>query len=144
MDKAQIVRISLYVVVVIALIYGVVFKIWFDDSPGNEAGSSFTLIIAYIFMALALGITIVAAIGNIVQHPKESVKLLIGVGGVLTIALIGYAASSGELLDWYEDFGVSTVKQSKLIDTGWYLVYFVLGASVIGILVSEFAGLFKR
>ena len=108
------------------------------------AGSSLSLIVSYILFALALGITLIAAIGNIIQHPKSSIKLLIGIGVIAVIAIIGFSVSKGEVLDSYIDFGVKTSGESKLVDLGLYMFYSLFGISVIGILLSEFTGFFKN
>ena len=75
---SNIVRIVYWVLVIIALLYGTVYLIW--GGGDDMAGSSLSLIVSYILFALALGITLIAAIGNIIQHPKSSIKLLIGIG----------------------------------------------------------------
>ena len=137
-----IVRIAFYVIIVLAIIYGVAYLIW--GGGDATAGSSISLILTYILLGLAVGLTVLAAVGNIVQHPKESIKLLAGVGVVALIAIIGYAVSKGEVLDSYIDGGVTKASQSKLIDMAWYLCYSILGIAVIGILGSEFTGLFKN
>lgn len=139
---SRIVKIAYYVLVVIAVIYGIAYLIWGDNNPNQ--GSSIALILAYILGGLAVAITIIAAIGNIVQHPKSSVKLLVGIGAVALIAIIGYSVSKGEVLDSYIDGNITKASQSKLIDAAWYLCYSILGIAVVGILVSEFTGLFKN
>jgi small-conductance mechanosensitive channel len=138
----NIIKIAFYVVVVLALFIGVAVFIWGDRNPAK--GSSISLILAYTLLLVAIGFTVVASIGNMIQHPKSSVKMLIGIGAVLVIGLIGYAVSSGDVLDQWEKFGVTTSNQSKWIDAAWYLVYGALGISIVGILVSEFSGLFKK
>lgn len=138
----KILRIVYWVLVIIALLYGTVYLIW--GGGDDMAGSSISLIVSYILFALALGITLIAAIGNIVQHPKASVKLLAGIGVIALIAIIGYSVSKGEVLDSYIDFGVTTKGESKLVDLGLYMFYSLLGISLVGIIVSEFTGFFKN
>lgn len=139
---SRIVKIAYYVLVVIVIVYGVLYLIWGDNDP--DQGSSIALVIAYILGGIAVLMTLVAAIGNIVQHPKSSVKLLVGIGAVALIAIVGYSASKGEVLDSYIDGNITEPSQSKLIDAAWYLCYSILGIAVVGILVSEFTGLFKN
>ncbi len=141
----NIIKIIFYVVVVAALLVGIVGYLWIGDGVvADSKGSSISLIVSYILLIVAIGFTLVASIGNMVQNPKSSVKLLIGIGAVIVIGAIGYLASSGVVLDEWESKGVTTASQSKWIDAGWYLVYGILGISIIGILVSEFSGLFKK
>ncbi len=135
-------KIIFYVLVVGALIFGIGYYIWGDNDPNK--GSSISLIVTYILLGIAAFITLSASIANMIQHPKSSVKSLIGVAGVVLIAIIGYNISKGEVLDAYLDFGVSEPGQSKMIDAGLYLLYGILGISFVGILVSEFTGLFKN
>ncbi|MEY2925288.1 MAG: hypothetical protein RLZZ337_1838 [Bacteroidota bacterium] len=139
---SNIVRIVYWALVIIALLYGTVYLIW--GGGDDMTGSSISLIISYILFGLAFGITLIAAIGNIIQHPKDSIKLLIGIGVVALIAIIGYSVSKGEVLDSYIDFGVKTKGESKLVDLGLYMFYSLLSISIVGILVSEFTGFFKN
>ncbi len=138
----NIIKIGFYILVVIAIIVGIGVFIWGGSNPTK--GSSISLVITYILLGLAIGITLVASIGNIIQHPKSSLRLIVGIVAMLVIAGIGYIASKGEVLDSYIDFGVTKSAQSKMIDAGWYLVYGILGIAVVGIVVSEFSGLFKK
>ncbi|MBT8327375.1 MAG: hypothetical protein KJP21_06605 [Bacteroidia bacterium] len=138
----NIIRIAFYILVVIAIAIGIGIFIWGGSNP--TGGSSMSLIVTYILLGLAVGITLIASIGNIINHPKSSLRLIVGIVAMLVIAGIGYVASQGEVLDSYLDFGVTTAGQSKMIDAGWYLVYGALGIAGIGILVSEFSGLFKK
>lgn len=138
----KILKIVFYVVVVLALVFGVVINIWGGQNP--DGGSSMSLHLAKILMYIAAGAALLMAITNMVQHPKSSIKFLIGIGAILLITLIGYGISGGEVLDNWEQFGVTSSTTSKWIDAGWYLVYGILGISLVAIAVSEFAGLFNR
>ena len=131
-----------FAVVVILLIVFVAYKIWFEK--GINAGVDYSLRLTEVLLVIATGVALVAAVINIVHHPKESLKIVAGVVVLGVIGLIGYSVSDGEILKKYLEFGVEKESQSRWVDTGLYLMYGTLAIAIIGIIAAEINSAFKN
>jgi hypothetical protein len=138
----KIVRGVFYAVVSVILVY-VLYKVS-GDGADAAVGSNVGLILTYILMGLAIAATLAAAVGGILNHPKSAMKFIVGLGAMALIGFIGYAISGGEVLDSYIDYGIESKTGSKMVDVGLYTAYAVLGATVIGIIVSEVISMIKH
>lgn len=130
----------IYYAVVVLLVFIFVGILVNDSSAGSEMGLFFTIALAVI----AVGGTVVSSVLHLTHNPKSAKSLLVGVGILVVVCIIGYSASSGELTEHSLNYGVSSVKQSKLIDMGIYLTAFLSLVSVVSIIVSEGIALFKN
>jgi hypothetical protein len=130
----------IYYAVVVLLVLIFVGILSGDSSAGSEMGLFFTIALA----AIAVGGTVVSSVLHLMHNPKSAKSLLIGVGVLVVVCIIGYSVSSGELTEHSLNYGVSSEKQSKLIDMGIYLTAFLSIVSVASILISEGISLFKN
>lgn len=122
----------------------------FDAMPKEEKGT--TGIFNFGLMA-AIGLTIlcfVAAVAfgllQLIQHPKGSMKMLVGLAGILVIFFIFFASTqdvtSGKLFELVQENNITST-QNKFITgalwTGVILAFLAAGTFV----VSEVRNLFK-
>ncbi|MDA8886367.1 hypothetical protein OAD66_05155 [Bacteroidia bacterium] len=129
-----------YYAIVIVLI--ITYIVWITRDP--NAASGMGLWISYILGGIAVIGTLVSSLLFIVNHPKNAKKLLIAIGALALICVVSYTMSSGDVLDSYADYGVTTTSKSKLIDMGLYLSLFLgIGAAALAI-VTEAVSLFKN
>lgn len=130
----------IYYAVIVLLVLIFVGILVGDSYAGSEMGLYITIALAVI----AIGGTLISSVIHLVNNPKSAKSLLIGVGVLVVVCIVGYSISGGEITDHSLEYGVNTVKQSKLIDMGIYLTAFLSVVSVVSILISEGISLFKN
>lgn len=123
----------------LALIVGVVAAIFFimilgagDDAiQSGEAASKINplMYLAYIVLGLAILITVLFTLKNILTNPKALKSTLIGLGAFAVLAIIAYILADGSLQSYYP--ADVTEGTSKMISAGLNL-FFILAIIAIG------------
>jgi xanthosine utilization system XapX-like protein len=88
------------------------------------------------------GLALLFGIVFFFQNIRKSVGAIIGLIGLLVLAGISYAMSTGDLTSKWSEAGV-TEQVSHLSGAGVYLVMFLLGITVVAALLSEVTRFFK-
>ncbi len=97
-------------------------------------------IIGLIFTTL---LALVGPILNMIQNPKNAVKMLIIVGGLVVIGFICYSLAKDSFTAiQLEELRTST-EISKSVGAALIFTYIVGGLAVVSIIFSGIAGLFK-
>jgi uncharacterized membrane protein YcgQ (UPF0703/DUF1980 family) len=98
---------------------------------------SFGLPLAYIALFLAAVVTILFPLYFMLKDLKKAKTALIGVVSLLVVFLISYLLADGEATKDH------TAVQMKLINSGLYTVYLIGLGTVIAVIYSSVASLFK-
>ena len=72
------------------------------------------VMIALVLLGIAIAVSVLFPIFNMLTNFEESKKALIGVAGLGVLVLIGFALASGDVPTWAADEGISS-GQYKLI-----------------------------
>ena len=126
----------------IIIVLVIAYVVWLASD--SRAASGFGLNLTYVLGVLAVLGTLVSSVLYIANNPKNAKKLIIGVCVLAVICGVSYIASSGEVLDSYAKYDVTTVAKSKLIDMGMYLTSVLGVGSVVLAVVTEAVSLFKN
>lgn len=101
-------------------------------------------ITAYIALGLCTVLALLFPIINIITQPKNAVRALIGLGGLVLIGIIAYVLSSNEFsVMKLAEYNLSEAG-SKLIGAAIIATYIIAGASIIAVLYAELSNLFKN
>ncbi len=104
---------------------------------------NFGIFLAYGLMAIGVIAILVFAITRMISNPAAAKNALIGLGGLVVVAGISYAVSSGE--DANTVFAKLEVSEgtSKTVGGGLVTFYVLMGLAVLSILYVEVTRLFK-
>ncbi len=103
---------------------------------------NYALVFAYCLVGVAVICVIVLPLIKAVDDPKTLLGTAIGLGAILLIFGVSYAASSDEVLPRYITFGVGA-GISKLVGGLLTTMYLLLGAAVVAIIYTEVTKAFK-
>ena len=142
----------LYIAYVLAIVFTVMFFMGLDGtsdrSAQNIAAAGPYLSFAYVLAFLALGLVLVFSVINVSIDPSNLKMALVGIGGLVVIAVISYMLSSDAPLNFTSkevaDIYNKDTTTLKWTDTGLYLTYTLFGISIIGMLFTELRDFFKR
>jgi len=117
-----------------------------DPTMGSWINTN--LVWTYILMALAAGIAILASIFHMVADINAAKKGLISVVFLGAVALISYLLASDEIPQFigvqkFINDGTLTEQVAKLVDTGLYATYILIGLAILSIAYSSVVNSFK-
>lgn len=148
--SGKILQILTWVLMAVTVVYALIFYLG-NVVPGTEGTrleeptitQSF-LVWAYILFFLTAGITVVFSVINFIVNPKGAKKSLIGLIGAAVIILIAYLLSDDTVLNMPFYDGKDNVPSTlKLVDTGLYTAYILVGLAALSILWSTISRAFK-
>lgn len=142
----------LYIAYALAIVFTVMFFMGLDGtgdrSAQNIAAAGPYLSFAYVLAFLALGLVLIFSVINVIIDPSNLKMALVGIGGLVVIAVISYMLSSDAPLNFTSkdvaDIYNKDTATLKWTDTGLYLTYTLFGISIIGMLFTELRDFFKR
>ena len=142
----KIVSIFLYVLLAVALIFGLIF--YFGKVVPGTKGTNMEeplitnqfLVLAYIYFGITAVLTIIFPIINLITHPKKAKGFLVSLLAFAVVVLIGFLLSSGKPMADNPDISTTTL---KLVDMGLKSCYIFLGLAFVGILFSELSSIFR-
>lgn len=100
------------------------------------------LYFCYILFFIAVGAAILFPLLYALSDPKGVIKSLGAIAGLVVVFIVCYAMSGNEITAKYAAAGVGE-GSSKLIGAGLMMFYFVLFASIAGIVFSEISKALK-
>lgn len=139
---AHITRWILYALLFIAALVGVLF---YTGGLGSQTGSgaSTLIIIGKIFLYLSIAVLIVAPFYTMIRNPKNLMKMVVSVVALLVILAISYGIAGNYFTALQLETLHTSAETSRLVGMGLYATYFVLGLSIVAILYSAVAKIFK-
>ncbi len=124
-------------IIIKSLFYAAIVVIILLGWLGNKV--SLILSTGYILMGIALFAVLLFSITKLLDDPKKSLKSLLGLVAIVVVFFIAYSTASGESISKVEVTG----NYIKFVGGSLTLLYFIGGAAVIAIVVSEIYSLFK-
>lgn len=93
---------------------------------------------AYILFGIAIVAALIFPIVRLVTRPKEAMKTLIGLLGVIVLVVIAYALADGTPLKLVGYTGTDNVPSMLIFtDTILYTMYFLFAGAILAILGTE-------
>jgi len=147
----KIVTIVLWVLLIISAVLIVSMMVNISENEADPTMGSWintNLVWTYILMAFGAGIAILASIFHMFTDIKAAKKGLISVVFLGAVALVSYLLASNEIPQFvgvqkFINDGTLTEQVAKLVDTGLYATYILIGLAVLSIAYSSVVNLFK-
>jgi len=139
---ANITRWILYALLLVAALVGVLFYAGALGAP-KGSGASNLIVVGKIFLYLAIAVLIVAPVYTMINNPKNLLKMVVSVIGLLVILAISYGVATNGLSALQLETYQITAQTSRLVGMGLYATYIVLGLSIVTILYSAIVKIFK-
>ncbi|WP_167605103.1 hypothetical protein [Maribellus sediminis] len=119
-----------------------------DTDPAMLSWINSNLIWAYILVAIGAGVAIVASLLHMFTDKKAAKGGLISIAFLGVVGLISYLIASPEIpqfvgVDKFIADGSLNESIAKLVDTGLYATYILLGLAVLAVVSSSVFRLFR-
>ncbi len=152
MNKSgKIVTIVLWVLLIVSsvLIISLMVNISENDTdPTMGSWINSNLIWAYILVAVGAGVAILAGLLQTITDKKAAKGGIISLVFMGAVALVSYLLASPEIpqfigVDKFLNDGTLTTGVAKMVDTGLYATYILLGIAILSIAMSSVMRLFR-
>lgn len=119
-----------------------------DFDPTMLSWVNTNIIWSYILVAFGAGVAIIAGLVHTVSDKKAAKAGLVSLAFMGVVALVAYLLASPEIpqfigVDKFINDGTLNERVVKLVDTGLYATYILLGISILSIVVTSVTRLFK-
>jgi hypothetical protein len=149
--EGKIATIVLWVIIIISavLIVSLMANISENDADPKMGGwININAIWAYILLAVGAGLAIISGLFHMASDIKAAKGGLIALVFLAVIAGVSYMLSSDAIPQFvgvqkFITDGTLTARVSKLVDTGLYATYILLGLAILSIVYSSVSRLFK-
>ena len=133
-------------VLIISLIVNINEEVDTDPTMLNWVNSN--LVWAYILVAFGAGVAVIAGLFHTVTDKKAAKAGIISLVFMGVVALVAYLMASPEIpqfigVDKFINDGTLNERVSKLVDTGLYATYILLGLAILSIAMSSVMRLFR-
>ena len=142
---SKILRIVLIVLLALSALICVIFYAGGENINGQPNYTNLYLIWAAVLTSVAVGLTIILPVIQMIINPKNAKKGLIGVVALAVVIAVAYLMSSGELLGITDPELVGYDTPSTVRYSGMMLnsVYLLAGLTVLSMIYSEVSKAFK-
>jgi hypothetical protein len=146
--SSRLIKILLGLLMVITLVLVVIFY----AGPVIDEGSNLEhpvitetyIYWAYILLGITAGITIIFSLYNMIINPKGAKKSLVALAGAAVLILVAYLLADDSVLNLPHYTGKDNVPETlKMVDTGLFTAYLLLGLAFVAIIYSEVSKAFK-
>ena len=147
----RVVTILLWVLLIVSAVLVVSLMVNISENEADPSMGSWinsNLVWAYILMAVGAGIAILASLFHMITDIKAAKKGIISILFLGAVAVISYLLASDEIPQFlgvqkFINDGTLNEQVAKLVDTGLYATYILLGLAVLSIAFSSVTRLFK-
>ena len=147
----KIVTIVLWVLLIISSILIVSMMVNISDNDLDPTMGSWinsNLVWAYILVAFGAGIAIIAGLFHTVSDKKAAKGGIISLAFLGAVALVSYLIASPEIpqfigVDKFINDGTLDSGVAKMVDTGLYATYILLGIAILSVAMSSVTRLFR-
>ncbi len=147
----RVVTILLWVLLIVSAVLVVSLMVNISENEADPTMGSWinsNLVWAYILMAVGAGIAILASLFHMITDMKAAKKGIISILFLGAVAVISYLLASDEIPQFigvqkFINDGTLNEQVAKLVDTGLYATYILLGLAVLAIAFSSVTRLFK-
>ena len=145
MDKTilNVFKVISLILIGLAVVFQIIVLIKGEDGLIGSSVVDNYIRVAYVAFAITAFLTILFPVIFMIQNPKNAVKLLVVLGGLVVIGFICYSLASNSFNIVQLEELKSTAEVSKAVGAALYFTYIVGGLAVVSIIFSGIAGLFK-
>jgi hypothetical protein len=142
---SKILRIGLIVLMALSALACLLFYVGGEDINGDPVFTNLYIVWAYVLTGLAVGITVIFPVFQMISNPKNAKKGLVGVLALGVVILVSFLASSGELLGIIDPelIEYDTPNTLKYAGTMLFTNYLLAGLAMIAMVYSEISKVFK-
>lgn len=109
----------------------------------HAISTDFFLDWGYVMIALAILVLIIAPIYTIFKNPQNLLKMAISLIALIIVFAISYGIASNHLSPLQLETYKITAETSKLVGMGLYAAYITIALSILAIIYSAIAKIFK-
>lgn len=147
----KIVTILLWVLIIVSAVLIVSLMVNISENEADPTMGSWinsNLIWAYILMVICAGIAILAGLFHMITDIHAAKKGLISLVFLGAVFVVAYLLSSDAIPQFigvqkFINDGTLTPQVAKLVDTGLYAMYILLGLAILSIVFSSINRIFK-
>lgn len=152
MEKVgKIVTILLWVLLIVSAVLIVSMMVNISENEADPTMGSWinsNLVWSYILLAIGGGIAVFAALFHMATDINAAKKGLISIVFLGVVALVSYLLASDAIPQFvgvqrFINDGTLTPQVAKMVDTGLYATYILIGLAILSILFSSVTRLFK-
>ena len=142
---SKILRIALIILLALSALICVLFYAGGENIIGQPRFTNLYMLWASILTVVAVGLTIIFPVIQMITNPKDAKKGLIGVAALAVVIGLAYVMSSGELLGITNAELVEYDTPSTLKYAGMMLnsIYVLAGLAILSMVYSEVSKAFK-
>ena len=147
---SRIIQIILWVLMAVTVVFAVIFYV--GDVKEGTAGTRLEeplitetfLTWAYILFFAAAGITVIFSVINIILNPKGLKKGIIAFVIAAAVIVVAYLLADDTVLNLPHYQGTGNEPRTlKMVDTGLFTAYILIGIAFLAILWSSVSRMFK-
>ncbi len=145
MDKKilNIFKIVSLILILLAVVFQVIILAKGEEGLiGNSILDNY-IRLAYIALIICAFLTILFPVIFMIQNPKNALKMLAGLVGLVVIGFICYALASNSFNIVQLETLKTTAETSKIVGAALYFTYAIGGIAIITIIYSGVSGLFR-
>jgi hypothetical protein len=147
----KIVTILLWVIIIVSAVLIVSLMVNISENEADPTMGSWinsNLIWAYVLMVICAGIAILASLFHMITDINAAKKGLISLVFLGVVFVVSYLLSSDTIPQFigvqkFINDGTLTPQVAKLVDTGLYAMYILLGLAILSIVFSSLNRIFK-
>jgi hypothetical protein len=152
MEKVgKIVTILLWVLLIVSAVLIVSMMVNISENEADPTMGSWinsNLIWSYVLLAIGAGIAVLAGLFHMATDMKAAKKGLISLVFLVVVAVVSYLLASDTIPQFagvqrFINDGTLTPQVAKMVDTGLYATYILIGLAILSILFSSVSRLFK-
>ncbi len=133
---ANITKWILYLLLLLSVIPGILFYTGVLDTE-------VFINLAKVMLIVAAAVMVVSPIYGFIVNPKNIVVMLVSIVAMVIIVGLAYAFAGNEFSAYRLEELDATAQTSKLVGMGLYATYITFGITIIALLYSSVAKLFK-
>ena len=148
----KIVTIVLWSLLIVSAILVVSLMVNIDEAnetdPTMLGWVNTNIVWAYILVAFGAGVAIIAGLMHTVTDKKAAKGGIISLAFMGAVALVSYLVASPEIpqfigVDKFVNDGTLNEQVAKMVDTGLFATYILLGIAILSIAVTSVTNIFK-
>ncbi|HKL38844.1 MAG TPA: hypothetical protein VJ876_08100 [Bacteroidales bacterium] len=136
-------RLIIIILGAISVILGILYYSGGEMAGGEPVYTNHILIWAAILAVLAAGMSLLFPLAQIIANPKRGRGTLIGILGLVIVALIAYSMASSQPLEFTTPNPDNVAPVLKNAGAGLITMYLLVGIGLVSIIFTEVSKSFK-
>ena len=123
----------------------ILFYVGGESAPDQPTFTNLYILWAYALTGIAVGLTVIFPVIQMISNPKNAKKSLLGVVALVVVVGISYVMASSELLGIVDPELIEYDEPATLKYAGMMLhsIYVLAGLAIVAMIYSEISKIFK-